>query len=291
MDFRSFQKKVRGEIEKSQNSALHDEFWLWIFEVTGKTRAFFLSNINEPFSEQNRSRVYEIMKRRLIGEPFAYIIGKTSFYGRDFVIDDRVLVPRPDSEILIEVLLEYVQKNWIDRSRAGEKYFFYDLCTGSGCLGITAFLELKKMDISAEGVLTDLSPEAIAVARKNTELLHGGSELLCVETDLVSGQGRLADFIISNPPYIRGEDIQSLMKEVSRFEPEIALDGGGDGLLFYRRLAEEAMPLLQKEGILLVEHGYDQASQVEEIFSDAGYTQTRSYMDYGGNDRVVFVRK
>ena len=309
MSFRLFQQKIREEIEKSNNPSLYDEFWLWLFEVTGEKRAFYISNMDEPFPDQSIDQIFEMMQRRITGEPLAYIVGKTSFYGRDFKIRKNILVPRSDSEIMIEILLsflgfdrdglwniskssEFLQSSSAEdhfSGGAGNTFFFYDFCSGSGCLGITVFLELQKRNVIAEGILTDLSQEAVTLARENCIQFNIHHQLSCVQADLTAGQSRLADFILSNPPYIPESDIDFLMKEVSCFEPRLALDGGSDGLLFYNRLAEEAMPLLKKNGVLLVEHGHDQAKSVANVFNSRGYTHTQCFKDYGGNDRITLI--
>ena len=285
-----FCKKTKENLEREGFSELSEELRLWLIEVSGKNSVFFSTRNNvecdEILSEKEWTRFYEIMERRKKREPLSYILGYSDFYGRRFLVREGVLTPRYDSEHMINAVLQRI-------SFEGEPVFFYDLCTGSGCLAITVLLELQKKGISAKGYLTDISDIAISCAADNSKKYAVEEEVTLWKTDLLPPleKRKNADFILSNPPYIPRENIKSLMPEVSRYEPSLALDGGADGLLFYRRILSEGVPLLKNGGFLFVEHGYDQGESVPDLFRTAGLSSVETIVDFGGNPRITVGRK
>lgn len=219
--------------------------------------------------------------RRIRREPMAYILGEREFWGLPFKVTPDVLIPRPDSETVIEAALVLMP----DRSRVRR---ILDLGTGSGCLLLTLLREFP----DAHGVGLDVSPAALRVAEGNARSL--GVER---RAHLIEGDWRLPDWsralgapfdlVVSNPPYIEAGAIASLMPEVSRFEPRSALDGGEDGLSAYRLIAGAARELITPDGRILVEGGDGQASEIAEIFAVAGLTSMTPWKDLGGIERVV----
>ena len=295
--FQTFRTRLKNQLREANRCDLIDEIWKWFSGVTGKERAYLLTHDHEIIFGEDH--ILSIMKRRLAGEPLAYIFGNAVFYGRDFNVGEGVLIPRPDSEIVIEVLLAFLglendrhiltdQKNPRRHIIPADSLFFYDLCTGSGCLGITAFLELSIRGMKSKGRLIDISGKALRYTSENIQKWEAGNFLFPVQTDLTEGQDKKADFILSNPPYIPEAEIAGLMPEVSCFEPKIALDGGGDGLLFYRRVLKESLGLLMPGGALIMEHGYNQGADVAKLFYEHGLCLVTTIQDYGGHERVTF---
>ena len=220
------------------------------------------------------SRVQELDKiagERLTGRPLWYILGDTEFYGYKIKVDERVLIPRPETELLTEQVLRTAEQ--------GNKVL--DLCTGSGCIAIA----LAKKGAEKELIVTasDISADALALAQENAK--RNGADIKFIESDLLDGVRGKFNIIVCNPPYIKSGDIPSLQKEV-QFEPKGALDGGEDGLDFYRRLAKEAPRHLVKGGTLFMECGVGQAQEIVKLFKKFDYTMVSR--DY--NDVERFVR-
>ena len=216
-----------------------------------------------------------LIERRCTREPLAYILGKWDFMGLEFGVSSDVLIPEQDTENLVEEVMREVCD--------GERIL--DLCTGSGCI----LLSLLHYSNGSTGVGTDLSEDAVAAARKNACRLGLSDRSDWRTGDLFEAlkPGERFDIIVSNPPYIRRETIGELAPEVRIHEPRMALDGGEDGLDFYRRIIPDAADHLVTGGMLFLEIGYDQAEQVSALMEDAGYYEIRTIKDYGGNDRIV----
>ena len=224
----------------------------------------------------NEAELYRrLLKRRCSREPLAYILGKWDFMGLEFGVSSDVLIPEQDTENLVEEVMREV----CDGDR------ILDLCTGSGCI----LLSLLNYSNGSTGVGTDLSEGAIAVAKENALKLGLSERCDWKAGDLFEAvdPGEKCDIIVSNPPYIRSETIGELAPEVRIHEPRMALDGGDDGLYFYKRIILEAADYLRTGGMLFLEIGYDQAEQVGALMKDAGYYEVRTIKDYGGNDRIV----
>lgn len=226
-------------------------------------------------SEADAALYRELVLRRKNREPLAYILGERDFMGLTFEVNSDVLIPEQDTENLIEEIM----KETHDSDR------ILDLCTGSGCI----LLSLLNYSNGTTGVGTDLSEKAIAVASRNAERLglSDRTELRCGDLFEPIRPDERFDIIVSNPPYIRSGIIEQLAPEVSVHEPRMALDGGDDGLFFYRRIIPEAARHLVTGGILFLEIGYDQADAVKSLMRESGYYDVRSIKDYGGNDRIV----
>ncbi|MCR4641607.1 MAG: peptide chain release factor N(5)-glutamine methyltransferase [Lachnospiraceae bacterium] len=231
-------------------------------------------------SGEEKERYAGLLERRRKREPLQYITGRQYFYGLEFEVDSSVLVPRADTEVLVECVLE--------KSPEGR---LLDLCTGSGCIPVS----LLKKGKFTEAAATDLSAEALRVAERNAER-HGLAERLhFYEGDLFGAlpeelKGSF-DVLTSNPPYIESGVIPGLMPEVAVYEPHMALDGGGDGLVFYRRILEEAGEWLAPGGCIFLEIGCGQGAPVSALLEEKGFTEIRVRKDYASLDRVVCGRR
>ena len=222
--------------------------------------------------------------RRVGREPMAYILGEREFWGLPFKVSPAVLVPRPDSETLIEAALAVLA----DRTRA---WRIVDLGTGSGCLLLTLLREFP----NARGVGLEVSAAALEVARANAEALGVAGRAALVPGDWrqpawAERLGGPFDLVVSNPPYVEAGAIDGLMPEVARFEPRLALDGGPDGLVAYRTIAAAAPQLVTGGGRLLVEIGKGQGPEITRIFGAAGMTLEAPFKDFGGIERVVSAK-
>ena len=206
-----------------------------------------------------KNQLKKLIKRRANGEPMAYILGRREFYGNDFIIDKNVLDPRCDSEAMIELIKEQYQNQSLQSLK------LIELGIGSGCLIISILMEFKMW----MGIGVDISKKAIIIAKKNCQKFDLTTRLKIINGDLFSKikLNEKFDIIISNPPYIPSAEIKNLQNEVAIFEPKIALDGGLDGLDFYRNIANKSSQFLEKNGSIFLEIGYDQEESVIKIFN------------------------
>lgn len=249
---------------------------------------------------------YENFEKRRRRIPLAQILGRQSFYGLDFFVNENVLIPRADTECLVDLVLEdyaelakqagktYAEKqnsehvsnkheDDVEIVGSDSSLRILDLCTGSGCIGISVAKHLPYQEL----LLVDLSEKALAVAKKNAEKhLRGNVRLL--QSDLLTEvHEKRFSLLLSNPPYIVSRVIPGLEREVSEYEPKMALDGGEDGLIFYRRIAKEAKKVLLPGARLYLEIGYDQGESVKDIFQKEGYEAVEVFPDLAGNPRVL----
>ena len=232
--------------------------------------------------DEQIDRVRKAAERRAGHEPLAYITGRVWFMDNLFLVGRGVLVPRPDSEVLVETALT------IADSLPNRELMILDTCTGTGCIGISIGISLHRQHRLGQLLLTEIDESAAHYARLNLDRypLDGRSDL--VLTDLLPHRSCGEwDLVVANPPYIAGDVINSLMPEVSLFEPRKALDGGPDGLDFYRRLIAGAPDMLCPGGVLLLEHGFDQAEAVQGLLEQDGrFELLQTVFDYGGQPRV-----
>jgi release factor glutamine methyltransferase len=231
-------------------------------------------------SEAVRLRFAELLDRRGRREPLQHLRGRQEFFSRDFVVDPCVLIPRPETERLIETVLGLLRP--IERPR------ILDVGTGSGVIAVTLALELPDARIFA----TEVSAAALDVAKENARRLGVGERIEFRSGDLVAPfAGERFDLVVSNPPYVPSEEIAGLSPEVRDHEPRVALDGGADGLEFYRRLAACVDGVLAERGWLAVEIGFGQGDAVRRIFSQSGAPAVEVERDLEGIERVVVVRR
>jgi release factor glutamine methyltransferase len=251
---------------------------LLLGEALGFDRIKLIVEAERPLAEGELGRYRELIKRRRNGEPIAYILGRREFFALPFRVDRRVLIPRPDTELLVETAL-----------RASHARHLYgrmlDLCTGSGCVAIAFAKDRPTWRVTA----VDLSPEAAALARENARRAGVVHNVGVLEGDLFAPLPDRAAFelITANPPYIPSGDIAGLDVDVRDFEPRLALDGGEDGLTIIRRLLEQAPRYLVPGGLIALEVGFDQAPTVAALFEHAGFVDVARAKDLAGIERVV----
>ncbi|MBR5649699.1 peptide chain release factor N(5)-glutamine methyltransferase [Pseudobutyrivibrio sp.] len=246
--------------------------WYLLSFITGITRADYFLRQNDAIDEESYARYQEALSRRGSHIPLQHITGEQDFMGLTFRVNEHVLIPRQDTETLVEQALKVIP----------EKSRILDLCTGSGCVIISLVVLGKELT----GVGVDISDEALAVAKDNGARL-AGDRVEFIHSDLFSSVAGKYNCIVSNPPYIPSQVIEELEPEVKDHEPRLALDGTEDGLLFYRKITEKSPDYLNEGGWLLVEIGYDQGESVSQLFIDNGFKEVEVIKDLAGNDRVV----
>jgi len=241
----------------------------------GIDRTRVIIDANRPLEGAELAKLRDLVKRRRAHEPVAYLRGEREFHGLMFRVDRRVLIPRPDTETLVAVALART-------SHVSLSMRLLDLCTGSGCVAVAAARQRPTAKVTA----TDVSADALAVARANAERL-GAYNIAFLESDLFANVRGVFDVITANPPYIPTGDIAGLAPDIKEFEPRIAIDGGADGLDFVRRIVDGAPGHLSPSGVLAVEIGAGEAEKTAELLTAGGFTDVRRDRDYGRIERVV----
>ena len=244
--------------------------------ILDKPKEYLIINSKEILSKKEEKSFLEALEKLKAGYPLQYITHKQFFRNCEIYVDESVLIPRPDTEILVEKVLKLIRKK--------ETLSILDLCTGSGAIAISLAKETNSK-ITA----TDISQKALDIARKNAKL--NNTKINFIQGDLFENipKENKFDIIVSNPPYIETETIKDLSKEVKN-EPIIALDGGTDGLDFYRRIAFKAKNFLNADGYLALEIGYNQKAEVYKILLENRFTEILSVKDFSGNDRVIIAK-
>jgi release factor glutamine methyltransferase len=254
---------------------------LLLAETLGTNRTRLILAYNEPLSGEGYRRFGQLLDRRLSGEPAAYILGRKEFRGLEFTVTPDVLIPRPDTETLVEAALKMVS----------DTISVLDLCTGSGAVAVSLKHERPGLTVYA----SDISPKALEVARQNSRRLLGEHEpVTFIESSLFSAfrtqaqdaAPRRFDLIVSNPPYVPSAVIPTLSREVRR-EPQLALDGGNDGLDLIRRIINEAQEFLVPRGTLLLEADPGQMETIENILASQGYRGIQIFKDLAQRPRVI----
>ena len=256
------------QIENSGGDA-----WYLMEYVWGIDRNYYFLHSDDIIEQKDEERYRDLLQKRGSHIPLQHLTGTCDFMGLTFQVNDQVLIPRQDTETLVESALS--------RLKEGDRAL--DLCTGSGCI----ILSLEKLGPGIRGLGADISAAVLAVAKRNRDSLGLESDF-CI-SDLFEGIEGVFDIIVSNPPYIASGKIPGLMEEVRGFEPLLALDGGADGLDFYRRIIKDARDFLKPGGWLGLEIGYDQREAVEELLRRQGFTKTETLQDLAGLDRTVWA--
>ncbi len=270
---------TRGHFEKQQVDEPRLTSEILLGHVLNVARVKLYMDLDRPLSKDELSTYRGLIQRRLGGEPTQYLVGFKEFYGRRFFVDARVLIPRSETELLVEAALRDVPKETPTR--------VLDVCTGSGCVAISIAAERPQASVWA----VELMPGAMEVAKKNAEALQVDGRVTFFAGDLLAPlpEGAKFDVIVSNPPYVKAGDIPTLQKEV-RAEPKEALDGGADGLRLIDRLITEALPRLKSGGLLAMEIGEDQGNAVKELLTRAGGHDVRIEKDLARHDRLALAR-
>ncbi len=241
-------------------------------------RVYFYTHAQEEVDPAGDETFCQLINRRSQKEPVAYILNKKEFMGMDFFVNGDVLIPRPDTEPMVEYLIEYLQRNYPKGAK------ILDLCTGSGAIGIS----IKKYFEQGNVSLSDYSEAALAVAKLNASQLVAG-DLSLYEGDLFAAipPGETFHIIVSNPPYISRAEMKHLPRDIIDYEPHLALDGGESGLDFYRQIITEAHLYLENDGLLALEIGDNQATAVVELLKNEGFLEIKSIRDLGGHIRCL----
>lgn len=265
------------DLRRRGNETARLDVELLLGRVLGLDRIGLILQAERPLAARELAAFRELFKRRRSGEPVAYLLGEREFYGHALRVDARVLIPRPDSERLVEVALERTRA----RNMLGAAL---DLCTGSGCIAIAFARQRPTWSVTA----SDISGDALAVATENAHRTGAIRNLRLVQGSLFAAvAGQRFDLITANPPYIASAELAELPLDVRDFEPRLALDGGVDGLDLVREIATQAPAHLTTGGLLALEIGADQGPRALEILRAQGYLAPELARDLGGRDRVV----
>ena len=251
---------------------------LLLGNVLAKDKLYIITNRDKNVSLKDEKEYFELIEKRKNKMPIKYILGETEFMGLDFNVEEGVLIPRGDTEILVEEVLSIINEE--------DELNVCDLCSGSGAIGISIANYRKKINVEE----IDFYEVPEKETKKNI-IKHGlESRVKFIKSDVLKepiNQGKKYDVIVSNPPYIKADEISNLMDDVKKYEPHTALDGGDDGLVFYKRIIEESKTTLNNEGVLAFEIGYDQGEEVSNLMKEAGFYNIKLVKDLAGLDRVV----
>lgn len=262
-----------AEIESYQLDAQ-----LLLGKTLNKSRIFVLTNRDLEISHEFAIVFLNFIDLRKNKKPVKYILGHCEFMGYDFIIKEGVLIPRPDTEILVETIISYIREYKYKK--------ICDVCAGSGIIGITTALECEDTEV----LNLDISPIALEVTADNIKAMNLSDRVTVLYSDLLDyaiSKALKFDVIVSNPPYIKTREIEYLMEDVKNYEPFEALCGGEDGLYFYKKIIEQSAKVLNSGGMLAFEIGYDQKDQVSKLLNERGFSKIETIKDLSGNDRVV----
>ena len=272
-------KEASKELKKNQiESALLDSELL-LSTVIKKDRKFILLNLDKELNQNDQDNFKDLILKRSRGKPLAYLTGTKSFWNYDFKVNEKVLIPRPDTEIILEQVLKiYKNKDCIN---------FLEVGVGSGCIALSILKEKK----SFLGTGIDLSQDCIEICRYNAKKLGVNNRIKLLKSDVDNLIFRKYDLIISNPPYIKKFDLNKLDREVIDYEPKMALDGGLEGLSVIRKVIKKSSELIKTHGKLILEIGHDQKELVKKMLKDNNFYVNRTLKDLAKNDRCIISTK
>ena len=242
--------------------------------ITGLNSAQYFIHSEDIIEKNKAEEFFRLIERRSKRIPLSYVIGTRDFFGLTFKVDENVLIPEQETELLVEEVIKHSEGKSV-----------LDMCTGSGCIAISIALFGKPSKVAASA----LSEKALKVARENAKSLKAG-EISFIQGDMFENVTDKFDIIVSNPPYIETGEIDELMPEVRDYIPRLALDGDIDGLKFYRIISKEAVKKLNKNGRIFYEIGYNQSRAVASILLENGFTDAKIMKDYSGLDRIVMAK-
>lgn len=277
MTIREILLKYSKELEEISSTPRLDVEILLQKALGDVDRLYIHLNLEKVLSEEEDNLFLKLINERLNNRPIAYIVGNREFMGLDFYVQEGVLIPRPDTEILVEEVIE-IGKN------KGEIEIL-DIGTGSGAITVSLAKYLHNANLTS----VDISDIALEVGKKNAISNNVDNKIEFIKSNLFTeiDKDKKFDVIVSNPPYIRKKDVQNLESQVKDFEPYTALEGGEDGLDFYRKITEQAKLYLKENGVLAYEVGHDQSEDVSKLMEINGYTNIYTKKDLQGIDRVV----
>lgn len=315
MTIREVLTNIRERLQKAGIEDFEYESWLLLDWKLHIDRAEFYMNPDGEVKEELLGELEEVLAKREQRIPLQYLMGECEFMGYNFYVDERVLIPRQDTECLVELAVESIQTETLYRKQKvlaaqytgsnlanisanndshnvsdgklkqvvqkNKKIKVLDLCTGSGCIGIS----VAKLCPEAEVTLADISEGALAVAGKNAENLN--AEVSLIKGNLFENIEERFDYILSNPPYIPSQVIEGLMPEVRDYEPRLALDGEADGLSFYRQIIEQTPDYLNPDGRIYFEIGAEQGQDMVRLMTGRGFSEVKVHKDLAGLDRIV----
>ena len=279
MNIEEILKKEINNLKQNniENSTLKAKILL--ANILNVKKEYLLIHSEEQVKQEDKIKYENCIKELIKGKPLQYITNKQEFMGLNFYVDENVLIPQPDTEILVEKAIEIAETT--------QKNKILDMCTGSGCIAISLAKKINNAQITA----VDISNSALNVANKNAINNNVENKIKFINSDMFNNIEEKFDIIVSNPPYIETETINKLEIEVQN-EPHVALDGGIDGLKFYKIIANNAFKYLNENGYLLLEIGYNQQNSITQLLQDIGkYKNIETIKDLGGNYRVVIARK
>lgn len=277
MTYRQILQSLQERFKEAGIEEDRSDAWILFSAASGLDRGSYILEQREEMPEEKRLRLENFAEKRLQRIPVQHILGEQEFFGLPFYVNEDVLIPRQDTEILVEKALEKIKNG--DR--------ILDLCTGSGCILISLLHEAGQKGMRIRGLGLDLSEKALAIAEKNAER---NSVIFCsewIKSDMFEKVEGKYDMILSNPPYIPTAEIEKLMPEVKDHDPRMALDGDRDGLKFYRILAKEAPAFLKEGGSIFLEIGAEQAEDVSALLAENAFKEVKVVKDLAGLDRVV----
>ena len=280
MTVKEVREKIQKRLQKAEIEDFEYEVWMLLEWKLGIGRAEYFMDPDREILDKAWMSLNEVLRERERRVPLQYLMGSCEFMGYTFEVDERVLIPRQDTECLVELAVEKIRQTLREQASCQGLY----ICTGSGCIGIS----VKLLCPEAEVTLSDVSEGALDVAKKNAWNL--GASVRTIESDLFENIQGSYDYILSNPPYIPSRVIEGLMPEVREFEPRIALDGTEDGLYFYRAIAEDAVGYLRPGGWLIFEIGQEQGADLLSILREQGFENTEIKKDLAGLDRIAVGR-
>ncbi len=272
-------KNAFKELKKNNISTPLLDSELLLSKVIKKDRKFILLNLDKELNQRDQDSFKSLIKKRSKGKPLAYLTGIKSFWKYDFKINEKTLIPRPDSEIIIEEVLD-IYKN-------KDNLNFLEIGIGSGCIALSILKEKKSF--LASGV--DLSQDCINICKYNAIKLGVSNRLKLLKSDVDNLIFGKYDFIVSNPPYIKKFDLEKLDKEVKYYEPRLALDGGLEGLSVIRKVIKKSSELIKTHGKLILEIGYDQKEPVKKILNENNFYINKIIKDLAKNDRCIVSTK
>lgn len=287
MKYSELVKQGHSRLFKAGISDATTDAFILLESICNISKTEYFLKMNEEVEDGIESQYFAAIDKRSTHYPLQYIVGEWQFMGLDFKVNESVLIPRQDTEVLVEKVLEILKREYKKEKKTVK---ILDMCTGSGCIGIS----LAKLFKNSVVVAIDKSDDALQVARENALINNiDNIEFICsdlFEKVVINENEEKFDIIVSNPPYISTTEIENLMPEVKNYEPRMALDGDEDGLLFYRRIIEESKLFIKDKGFLVFEIGCTQAESVKELMR-MKYGNLEVYEDLAGLDRVVVGQK